>query len=422
LTGRSILYVSYDGALEALGDSQVVTYLERLAVRHDITLLSFEKAPDLADAERVSRLRRRLAAADIRWRPLRYHSRPPVLSTAWDVMRGVMTAVREARRDRARVIHARSYVAALVALAVCRVVGARFVFDMRGFWPDEKVDAGRWRRGSALYNLAKRCERLFLESADAVVSLTHAGVDALRRLGVVRADAVVEVIPTCADLRRFSPGPRDPALAARLAVGDGPVVGCVGSLSLWYLRHTMLRYLGELTQTFGRLTVLIVTQEDHEALRCEAIAAGVPAGRLRITRAAFAEMPEHLRLMQAGLFFIAPTFAKQASAATKLAEFLGTGVPVIINDGVGDSGRIVREGRAGIVLPDTTPQTLSASLRAVAALLDDREVRARCRATAERWFDLDAGVERYARIYARLGVTPRSRPEPAAGGHELLRP
>ena len=38
-----VVYVSYDGANEPLGRSQVVAYLERLARSWDITLVSFEK-------------------------------------------------------------------------------------------------------------------------------------------------------------------------------------------------------------------------------------------------------------------------------------------------------------------------------------------------------------------------------------------
>ena len=404
----SILYISYDGALGPLGESQVVAYLERLSARHAIALLSFEKPLDAADTARVDALRKRLALAGIRWLPLRYHRRQPVLSTAWDVAHGIVAAVREARRRPIRVVHARGYVAALIALAVRRFVAARFLFDMRGFWPDEKVDAGHWRPGSPLYRVAKRWERRFFESADATVSLTVAGVEAVRKLGyAIRADAALEIIPTCTDLRRFSPGPRDATLAARLGLGGGSVIGCVGTISNWYLRLPMLDYLARLTVILRKLTVLIVTQEDHAALRRGAIAAGVPGDRLRITRATFAEMPDHLRLMDVGMFFIKPVFSKKGSVATKLGEFLATGVPVIINDGVGDSGQIVREGRAGVVLPDVTRESFAASLPAVSALLNDPGVRHRCRATAERWFDLDAGVERYARLYARLGAAPQ---------------
>jgi glycosyltransferase involved in cell wall biosynthesis len=399
------LYVSYDGALEPLGESQVVACLERLSVRYAITLLSFEKTRDMADTERVDILRRRLTRAGIRWLPLRYHKRPPVLSTAWDIARGVVAAILEARRRPTHVAHARGYVAAVIALGVCRFVGARFLFDMRGFWPDEKVDAGHWRAGSALYRVAKRFERRFFESADAVVSLTRAGLDAARSLGyVMPVDA--EVIPTCTDLRRFSPGPPTAALATRLDLGQGAVIGCVGTISNWYLRLPMLDYLAWMTEVFEEVTVLIVTQEDHDRLGRDAIAAGVPPGRLRITRAAFADMPDHLRLMDVGLFFIKPTFSKKGSAPTKLGEFLATGVPVIINDGVGDSATIVREGRAGIVLADTTRESFGASLPAVRALFDDPDARHRCRVAAEHWFDLDVGVERYASLYARMSAGP----------------
>jgi len=406
----TILYVSYDGALEPLGESQVVAYLELLSRRHAITLLSFEKGRDLADVGRVDALRRRLATAGLRWVPLRYHKYPPVLSTVWDVAHGIMAALREARREPIHITHARGYVAALVALALRRLVGARFIFDMRGFWPDEKVAAGHWRAGSALYRMTKRYERRFFASADAVVSLTAAGIDAARRLGyVTRPGVPLEIIPTCTDLRRFSPGPRDAALAAWLGLGPGPVIGCVGSMSNWYLRQPMLSYLARATAALEQLTVLIVTQENHDSLRAEGIAAGLPSDRLRITRAAFSEMPAHLRLMDLAVFFIKPTLSKAGSAATKLGEFLATGVPVIINDGIGDSGRIVRDGRAGIVLPDVTPESLAGSLPAVRVLLDDPDIRRRCRVTAQRWFDLDDGVQRYASLYARLGAaTPRA--------------
>lgn len=400
-----VLFISYDGVLEPLGESQVTSYLNGLAQDFEIRLLSFEKRRDLGDAERLRRRRSDLAAAGIAWRALPYHRHPSLLATTFDVAAGIVAACRETRSHRVRLVHARGYVPSLIALAVKRLTGTPFIFDMRGLWPEEKVVAGRLRRGSAIYRMVKYWERRFLESADAVVSLTVAGVEAVHDFGyAIPSTTPFVVIPTCADLTRFSPGPRDSDVAARLGLGDGPVIGCVGTMSNWYLRSSMLDYLALLTEMIDTLCVLIVTHEDHDALRRDALAAGIPAARLRITRASFSDMPAHVRLIDAGLFFITPSLAKKGSAATKLAEFLGAGVPVIINDGVGDSGRIVREGGAGLVLPDTSPDTFSASIPAVRALLDDPEVPGRCRATAERWFDLRMGVRRYADLYERLGA------------------
>ena len=41
-----VLYITYDGILEPLGQSQVLNYLEKLSKDHEITLMSFEKKQD----------------------------------------------------------------------------------------------------------------------------------------------------------------------------------------------------------------------------------------------------------------------------------------------------------------------------------------------------------------------------------------
>src|SRR6059058_3241762 len=84
----SVFYVSYDGVAEPLGRSQVLGYLKRLAGSYQITLISFEKASERRD------LRDELAECGIEWRPLRYHRRPPVLSTMVDVLAGRRALIR----------------------------------------------------------------------------------------------------------------------------------------------------------------------------------------------------------------------------------------------------------------------------------------------------------------------------------------
>ena len=143
-----------------------------------------------------------------------------------DVGRGIAAALAWSMRTGGRIVHARGYVSALIALALRASRGTRLLFDMRGFWGDEKVDAGHWARDSRLYRTTKNFERRFFESADAIVSLTHAGVREFPGLGYrIRAGIPIEVIPTCTDVDRFAPGPMDPALVARRSDGH-LVLGC----------------------------------------------------------------------------------------------------------------------------------------------------------------------------------------------------
>jgi glycosyltransferase involved in cell wall biosynthesis len=404
-SGRRVLYVSYDGVLEPLGESQVVAYLERLTDRAEISLLSFEKPADIGDAERAAAMRDRLARAGIRWIPKPYHKRPAVLSTALDILTGCRAArrwTREGGCDGPAIVHARGYVPALIALHLKRRCGARFIFDMRGFWVDEKVEAGQWAAGGLLYRVGKWCERRFFAGADAIVSLTAAGVREFPTLGAVRAGVPVVVIPTCADLDRFVPGAADPELRHRLGLDGATVAGCVGTLSNWYLREETLSYLAWLLRRFDRMKALIVTREDHGRLREDALRAGVPAERLVLTRAAFSEVPDLMRLMDVGVFFIRVCFSKRASAATKLAEFLACGVPVVINDGIGDSGEFVRAARAGVVLPDAVRAAFDGSAADVDAMFADAGIAGRCRDLAAREFSLTAGVASYGKLYEQL--------------------
>lgn len=164
----------------------------------------------------------------------------------------------------------------------------------------------------------------------------------------------------------------------------------------------MLRFLACISQAFEQARILIVTREDHDSLRRDCEAAGVPQDRLIIYSAQFADMPRVMSLFDAGVFFIRPSMSKRGSAATKLAEFLACGVPVIINDGVGDSGGIVAQRRVGVVLDDLDERGFDSSLAQIRTMLADSSVRGRCRQTAEELFDLQQGAERYGHLYEQL--------------------
>jgi len=400
--GRRVLYISYDGVLEPLGESQVVAYLERLTDRAAIALLSFEKPDDLADPARAAAMRERLARAGITWMPRRYHKRPPVLSTAYDIASGCVVARRWARAGRSGIVHARGYVPALIGLVTKRTQGTRLLFDMRGFWVDEKVEAGHWPAGGLLYRAGKWCERRFFAEADAIVSLTAAGVREFPSLGRVRAGVPIAVIPTCADLDRFTPGEADAERRHALGLDEAFVAGCVGTLSNWYLREQTLTFLAALSRRLPRMKALIVTREDHDRLRADAMRAGLPADRLVLARAGFDEMPAMIRLMDVGVFFIRACFSKRASAATKLAEFLGCGVPVVINDRIGDSGDFVRNAGAGVVLDDADPARFDGATDALMRLVADPATSGRCREAALRTFSLANGVASYGTLYEQL--------------------
>ncbi|MDP3704260.1 MAG: glycosyltransferase, partial [Candidatus Omnitrophota bacterium] len=166
---KPILYITYDGLLDPLGQSQVLPYLLGLrAVGVQFVVLSYEKPAQMAQPAAAD-LKRSLASRGIVWYALKYHKSLGILAKCYDVVRGWLLAIFVIVRRRLSIVHARSYVAALIALGAKRVTGCKFIFDMRGLWADERVDGHWWRSDSPLFRIAKRCEASFLRHADHIV-------------------------------------------------------------------------------------------------------------------------------------------------------------------------------------------------------------------------------------------------------------
>jgi len=393
---QGVLYISYDGILEPLGQSQVLSYLKHLAKDRIIYLISFEKAIDWSDEKERSRISREVHASGIVWHPLTYHRHPTALATAWDIFRGTIRGIWVVHRHRLKIVHARSYVASVMALLIKRLMNVKYIFDMRGFWADERVDGGLWPRKGSMYRIAKGFERRFFLAADHVVSLTHAAVQEIHRFDYLQERMPpISVIPTCADLTRFSPLARAP-LPGRF------VLGYVGSAGTWYLFDEVVACFKQLLQEQPDALFLIVNRGEHAWIRERLTAGGIPLAALELISATHDEVPGLMARMSAGIFFIKPVFSKQASAPTKLAEFLGCGIPCLGNSGVGDMEKILEGERVGIAIKTFDEAAIKAGLMRLLSLVADPETRARCVSTAHKHFSLEQGVTEYRSIYQKL--------------------
>src|SRR5579863_8883394 len=86
LSRARVLYISYDGMTDPLGQSQVIPYIEGLSKEgYAFILISFEKPHLLKKFS--PEISARLTQAGVEWIPLPYTKKPPVLSTLWDIYR-----------------------------------------------------------------------------------------------------------------------------------------------------------------------------------------------------------------------------------------------------------------------------------------------------------------------------------------------
>ena len=401
--GVRALYLSYDGMCDPLGASQVMPYLLGLAGRgHRISLISFEK-PERTAEERTA-VRRSCEAAGIDWYPLAYHRWPPVLSTLYDVAAMRRLAARLHRREHFDLVHCRSYVPALVGLALKRRTGVPFVFDMRGFWADERREGGWWKPSNplhrAVYAFFKKREREFWDEADQLVSLTEA---ARKEITAQDADAApIDVIPCCVDFGLFRPATSEARRAAREQLGIPPearVLAYLGSLGGNYMLSEMMDFFRRYRQRHAGARFLFVTHAHEQEIRSVAEAKAVPGDAIIVRSATRSEVPQLLAAADAGIAYKQPSYSAKACSPTKLGEMLALEIPAIVNAGVGDVDRIMAEAGAGAVVSGFNAAAYDQALDKLDSLAPDIE---RWRTAAGRWFDLETGVERYDAIYRRL--------------------
>ncbi len=387
-----VIYVSYDGALDPLGASQVVPYLFGLAARgFAITLISFEKPARWARAPARVEMQRCLEGCGIRWRPLRYHKWPRLAGTLLDILVGSRTIAREGARCAPGLIHCRGDVATVMARWAQVPSTIPVLYDVRGFFSDERVETGSWRRGSFLDRAVTQMEAANLQRADGAVVLTRHAAEALRR----RRSSLpsLRVIPTCADVSVFRPRTQS----------QKPEFGLVynGSLGTWYMADEMVAFARSAAGTVPGPT-LFLTPEPEEVGRL-----GATPDWAETRTVEPGAVAEWLRRARALFFFIRPIPSKRASCPTKFAEGLATGLPVVCNRGIGDLDDIVEREGVGVFVDGFSEAAYSVAVRRLARLLEDSGLSERCRRLAETRFSVELGVDAYRQLYDELtaGVT-----------------
>ncbi len=400
------LYISHLGMTESLGQSQVLPYLIGLARGgFEIQILSFEATGTTDDA--LHAVSQTLAREGIRWRPMVRSTSHHLGVKAWEstiaVARGLITAL----RYKPRIVHARSYLPAAAADVIASVApGAKMLFDCRGMLGDEYIDSGNWTKDRFEYRILKRFERHAFRRTEGLVVLTDALKAWLEERKLPGKRTSIAVIPCCVDTERFTPnaGLREET-RAELGLDGKLVVVYSGSLGTWYLEDEMARFLGVLKRKHGNVALLMLTSSPSDSFVAAANKEGLGDDEILVKRVPRARMPAMLAAGDLGLSFIQRCFSKLGSSPTKVAEYLACGLPVVLNDGVGDQAALRAESNACVVLPSFDDAELEkAADQAIALAASPFATRsAHTAEVARNRFSLSQfGIPKYTELYRKL--------------------
>jgi glycosyltransferase involved in cell wall biosynthesis len=362
-----IVYVTHDSLSEGIGMSQVVPVVLGLSkLGWKMGVISCEKT------ELPREIQLEFEESGVVWVPLKF-GKPGAMGGICRLIRIVLFL------PRARAFHCRGD---LAAVAVVLRHHARFLWDVRGLWIDQKIVIGSIAPNRILILFAKQLERIAARNAKAISTLTKAVFPVLKK----RHSFISQphyVIPTCTDLSKFTFSNKLPNEKKLLLSGvfnnyyDLPATGL------------FIRKLRE------KVDIKVTWCHGKEA---EKKKLDIGEDEIKILRQS--EMLSEIQSSSFGIALCKLDIGESLTGVmpTKVAEFLAVGRPVVVSKGIGDLDELLISTRTGVVIDGDSNMAVDDLL----ALLDDEETPFRCRALAEHHFNMSKAIEDYDLIFREM--------------------
>ncbi|SRR6266404_1466207 len=395
----AVLYIVYWGAAEPLGQSLVLPSVKRLArLGADLTLVTFEKPSDLERKDLIAQIRADLDRHSVRWIPLRYHKRPRVPATGFDLLQGCVRSVVSQLGAKPDIVHSRTFVGGLMGLAIASVLPSKLIYHNEGFYPDEQVDAGVWKANSTPHRVAKNLERKIYSKADAIIAMSHRGKRVIEEIpAVYRKETPVIVVPSCVDLNHFQS--RQPKLRAGQ---DAMRFVYSGSIGGRYNLDQAARFVAAASSEIGNAHLRVLTRQDAALVASMLRRSGLNGDSWSTEAVPYSAMPAMLAGQDAGLLFLSQGLSEHGCSPTKIGEYWAMGLPVVTTPNVSDTDEIIRREQVGVIVRENSDVAFRSAARELRSLLEDEELPARCRRAAERHYALEPACDRQFRLYGEL--------------------
>jgi glycosyltransferase involved in cell wall biosynthesis len=248
----------------------------------------------------------------------------------------------------------------VLAASLCeRMAGKLSVpYTVESFEPhaDYMVEDGIWKKAGFKYWILKQSEKRQLKNALAI----HTVTDRYRQ-SLIHHEEVdkrkISAVPCTADpdLFRFNDLDRQ-ELRRRLGVSGNTVLGLyTGKFGGIYLDVEALSLFKSVKDLLGLKDIrffLVVLSPDHEAWKSNLLKAGFLPEDFHIAFVNQQEVPAYCSAADFAFSLHRPKPSKIGISPIKNAEFLLSGLPVIIPKGIGDDSELFSDHNLGVALND----------------------------------------------------------------------
>lgn len=397
-----VLFIMYDGLTDPLGQSQVLSYVKHLSKNYSFDIIGFEK-PDKYESQK-NQINAAIKNLDIRWLPVKYHKKPPIISTIYDFYLGWKKAKQYGDLNKYDLIHCRSASIGNVALLLKKRYKSKLIFDMRGWWADEKKESGAWKSYlfKPIYLYYKNLEKKLFLYSDHAISLTKSGYAEIIRKKL-KPQADISVIPTCVDFNIFCPFSNEIRKVVRneLSINkDDKVILYSGSLGGNYSIDLIAKLYKASKKINKETKILFLTQTDHKHVEFEINKYEINVEDVRIHSCNYSEVHRYLMAGDIGIINYKKSFSTIGRSPTKMGEYWACGLPVICERNIGDVDFLINQYKSSGYLIDVNNfESYNDVLHDIYIRKDNKKI---LRNYSIDYFDLKNGVDLYNEVYQKV--------------------
>ena len=386
---KKVFYLSYDSLIEDISNSQILPYLKFFSKKYKIDVFSFEKKNYL---KKYFLLKDNLLDYNINTY-FSYYFKSKNLLYIFYLLKAIIYINYKILTKKYEIIHIRSLMPCLFLMPSILFIKSNIIFDIRGFWIDEKVDRYGLKKNTYKYFFFKNLEKYIFNISKSIICLTfHSQNIIINQYNISKKK--ISVIPTCVDTNYFKSINQNKNTDFTKIVYLGTTKGA-------YDISKILLNFKSLISANKNYYLTVITKDDHSELNNKFIKANISNSFYKIISLDRNKLVNELSYNDIGIFYLNENFSIQASFPTKIAEFLSLGIPIICNNFNEDINFYINQYEVGIIY--NFKEDLKNNFNNIIdKIKSNKNIKKNCRNLAKQKLSLDYSFNKYQMIYDNL--------------------
>lgn len=388
-----VLYFSYDGLLDPLGQSQIIPYISAIsAAGHTLTIVSYEKADRNKDQIKIMDIK--LQKIGINWVRLEFRS-----GKFWAIKRvvgGIFSLRKLCAHIQPDFIHLRGLVPAIIFQLSRSTVPS--LYDFRGFALGEWVDIGKITQSSFIYYILNWLDRNAVKSASGLVVLEKSAKQLLIETYDV-PKVPLKVIRTCTDVNRYTKRKNSHQK-------DNKSLSFVflGGAKFPYRPDLALMLIEKLLEYGLDCNIDFINEGDRGIIEKAIDFTSIPKEKVRILSCEHSEIPDILAKYDCGLVMVETSYWRRVCSPTKTGEYLASGLPVISLDGIDALDALSKRTDCVATVSHDELQGHFQDVRVeqIVSFIRSTGVAHKCQILAKAEFDLKIAENLFVELYSEM--------------------